>query len=92
MGYCYAPISIEERLEMYWKIRFRVNKLANSPVSTIRIDADSLREACLEVLSLYRMATILEYQDESGKTNEFDPSEIGLQSYPVDPNLFALNK
>jgi hypothetical protein len=26
---------------MYWKIRFRVDKSANSPISTIRIDADS---------------------------------------------------
>ena len=43
---------------MYWKIRFRVNKSADSPISTIRIDADTLREACLEVLSLYRLATI----------------------------------
>lgn len=34
---------------MYWKIRLRINKLADSPTSTIRIDAEILREARLGV-------------------------------------------
>jgi len=77
---------------MYWKIRFRVNKSANSTISTIRIDADSLREACLEVLSIYRLATILDYQDQSGEIKEFDLSEIGFKTYPVDPSTFSASK
>jgi hypothetical protein len=35
---------------MYWKTPFRVNKSVDSPISTIRIDVDTLREAYLEVL------------------------------------------
>ena len=77
---------------MYWKIRFRVNKSANSPISTIRIDADDLREACLEVLSLYRLATILEYQEGNGEVKEFEMSDIGFQSHPIDPDVFSINK
>jgi hypothetical protein len=77
---------------MYWKIRFRVNKAANSPISTIRIDADSLREACIEVVSLYRDATILEYQEGGGALIQFDLSDIGAQSYPIDPNAFLATR
>jgi len=56
---------------MYWKIRFRVNKSADSPISTIRIDADTLREACLDVLSIYRNATILSYQEDGAPCGAF---------------------
>lgn len=77
---------------MYWKIRFRVNKTANSPISTIRIDADSLREACIEVVSLYRDATILEYQGNDGIFRQFELSDIGAQTYPIDPNDFLVTK
>jgi hypothetical protein len=75
---------------MYWKIRFRVNKSADSPISTIRIDADTLREACLEVLSLYRLATILDSQEGDGEIRRFELSDIGFQTYPVDPNMFSV--
>lgn len=77
---------------MYWKIRFRVNKSANSPISTIRIDADNLREACIEVVSLYRDATILEYQEGETVFRQFTLSDIGAQSYPIDPNHFLVAK
>jgi hypothetical protein len=77
---------------MYWKIRFRVDKSANSPISTIRIDADNLRDACLEVLGLYRMATILEYQEDAGEVKRFDLSDIGAKSYPVNPDMFLMVK
>jgi len=70
---------------MYWKIRFRVNKSADSPISTIRRDADTLREACLDVLSLYRNATILSYQEDDGQVRPFDLSDIGAKSYPIEP-------
>jgi hypothetical protein len=73
---------------MYWKIRFRVNKSKNSPISTIRIDAENLRQACVEVVSLYRDATILEYQDGEGRLTQFNLSDIGAQTYPIDPNDF----
>ena len=75
---------------MYWKIRFRVNKSADSPISTIRIDADTLREGCLEVLSLYRLATILDYQEDGGQVKQFELSDIGAQSYPIDPGTFLM--
>jgi hypothetical protein len=77
---------------MYWKIRFRVNKSADSPISTIRIDADTLREACLDVLSLYRNATILSYHEDGGEVKPFDLSDIGFQTYPVDPSMFSAVK
>ncbi|MBU3555668.1 hypothetical protein [Polynucleobacter sp. UB-Piko-W3] len=77
---------------MYWKIRFRVNKLADSPISTIRIDANNLRDACSQVLSLYRMATILDYQQDSGEVKRFELSDIGAKSYPIDPNMFSVAK
>ncbi|QWD17863.1 hypothetical protein G6700_09280 [Polynucleobacter paneuropaeus] len=77
---------------MYWKIRFRVNKSADSAISTIRIDSDTLRDACLDVLSLYRNATILSYQEDSGEVKAFDLSDIGFQTYPVDPNMFSVAK
>ncbi len=77
---------------MYWKIRFRVNKTANSPISTIRIDAESLREACIEVVSLYRDATILEYQEGENAPTPFELSDIGSQAYPIDPNAFLVAK
>ena len=77
---------------MYWKIRFRVNKLADSPISTIRIDANNLRDACSQVLSPYRMATILDYQQDSGEVKRFELSDIGAKSYPIDPNMFSVAK
>jgi hypothetical protein len=77
---------------MYWKIRFRVNKSADSPISTIRIDANNLRDACSQVLSLYRMATILDYQQDSGEVKRFELSDIGAKSYPIDPNMFSVAK
>jgi hypothetical protein len=77
---------------MYWKIRFKVNKSADSPISTIRIDADRLREACLDVLSIYRNATILSYQEDGGEVKAFDLSDIGFQTYPVDPSMFSVAK
>jgi len=77
---------------MYWKIRFRVNKSADSPISTIRIDAETLREACLEVLGLYRKATILSYQQDNDEAREFNLSDIGFQTYPVDPHMFSVAK
>lgn len=92
MGSINTPFFKKERLAMYWKVRFRVNKSANSPISTIRIDADSLRDACLEVLSLYRMATILDYQEDGGQVRPFELSDIGAQSYPVDPAMFLVSK
>ena len=46
---------------MYWKTPFRVNKSVDSPISTIRIDVDTLREAYLEVLFLHRLAIILDH-------------------------------
>jgi len=45
---------------MYWKTPFRVNKSVDSPISTIRIDVDTLREVYLEVF-LHRLAIILDY-------------------------------
>ena len=77
---------------MYWKIRFRVNKSADSPISTIRIDSDTLRDACLDVLSLYRNATILSYQEDSGEVKAFDLSDIGAKTYPIDPLIFSAAK
>jgi hypothetical protein len=77
---------------MYWKIRFRVNKSADSPISTIRIDADDLREACSEVLGLYRMATILEYQEDGGEVKQFDLSNVRFRSRPIDPAMFLVGK
>jgi hypothetical protein len=77
---------------MYWKICFRVNKLADSPISTIRIDAETLREACLEVLGLYRNATILSYQQDGDEARQFDLSDIGVKSYPIDPMIFSVAK
>ena len=46
---------------MYWKNPFRVNKSVDSPISTIQIDVDTLREVYLEVLFLHRLAIILDY-------------------------------
>ena len=77
---------------MYWKIRFRVNKSADSLISTIRIDADTLRKACLEVLDLYRMATILDYQEDGGPVKRFELADIGVQPYPINPNMFVMTK
>jgi hypothetical protein len=77
---------------MYWKIRFRVNKSADSPISTIRIDANNLRDACSQVLSLYRMATILDYQQDSCEVKRFELSDIGAKSNPIDPNMFSVAK
>ena len=77
---------------MYWKIRFRVNKSADSPISTIRIDSDTLRDACLDVLSLYRNATILSYQEDGGEVKAFDLSDIGAKTYPIDPLIFSAAK
>lgn len=77
---------------MYWKIHFRVNKTANSPTSTIRIHAETLREACIEVLNSYRTATILSYQENDAPVEAFDLAQIGAVSYPIDPEVFSINK
>ena len=77
---------------MYWKFRFRVNKSADSPISTIRIDAETLRDACLDVLSIYRNATILSYQKDGDEVKAFDLSDIGAKSYPIDPLMFSVAK
>jgi hypothetical protein len=77
---------------MYWKIRFRFNKSADSPISTIRIDSDTLRDACLDVLSIYRNATILSYQEDGGEVKAFDLSDIGAKTYPIDPLIFSAAK
>ncbi len=77
---------------MYWKIRFRVNKSADSPISTIRIDSDTLRDACLDVLSIHRNATILSYQEDGGEVKAFDLSDIGAKTYPIDPLIFSAAK
>ena len=77
---------------MYWKIRFRVNKSADSPISTIRIDSDTLRDAYLDVLSIYRNATILSYQEDGGEVKAFDLSDIGAKTYSIDPLIFSAAK
>jgi hypothetical protein len=77
---------------MYWKIRFRINKSADSPISTIRIDVDTLRNACSEMLNLYRMATILDYQEDGGPVKRLELTDIGFKTYPVDPKIFSINK
>ena len=77
---------------MYWKILFRVNKSADSAISTIRIDSDTLRDACLDVLSIYRNATILSYQEDGGEVKAFDLSDIGAKTYPIDPLIFSAAK
>ena len=77
---------------MNWKIRFKLNHLKNSSVSTIQIEADDLRQACQKLMSLYRSATILEYQEGNGEVKEFEMSEIGFQSHPIDPDVFSINK
>jgi len=38
-----------------------VNKSVDSPISTIQIDVDTLREAYLEVLFLHRLVIILDH-------------------------------
>jgi hypothetical protein len=77
---------------MHWKIHFRVNKTASSSTSTIKIHAETLREACMEVLNSYRAATILSYQQNDDPAEAFDPAKIGAACYPVDPNAFLINK
>jgi hypothetical protein len=73
---------------MRWTIRFRANK-ADSTISSIQIEAESLREACVEVLSLYRSATILDYQENSGNVKQLNLSDIKFQMHPVDFNMFS---
>jgi hypothetical protein len=77
---------------MFWKIRFRVDKSLNSPISTIRIDAETLREACIEVMGIYRNATILTYQEDNGEVISFDSTQSLFESFPVDPIKFSRNK
>lgn len=77
---------------MFWKIRFRLDKSQNSPISTIRIDAETLRDACADVLNIYRNATILSYQEEDREIVTFDQAHILSESFPVDPLQFARNK
>ena len=57
----FKPKYNEDQLVMYWKTPFRVNKSVDSPISTIQIDVDTLREVYLEVLFLHRLAIILDY-------------------------------
>ena len=77
---------------MHWKIRLNVNKTDSSPISTIRIDADNLRAACSKALSLYRMASILDYQEDGGPVRIFKLSDISAKSYPTNPNMFSMTK
>lgn len=77
---------------MNWKIRFRVNKLADSPITTIQINASHLRDACAEVMSMYRKATILDYQEGDGEFKPFDISNIRFQCSPIDLNQFSAAK
>lgn len=68
---------------MCWKIKFKVNKLADSPTSIIRIDAEDLREACAQVLSIYRNATILSYQETGQIEKIFQLSDVSIKMKPV---------
>ena len=77
---------------MHWKIRLKVNKTDSSPISTIRIDADNLRAAYSEALSLYRMASILDYQEDGGPVTIFKLSDISAKSYPTNPHMFSMTK
>lgn len=64
---------------MYWKTPFRVNKSVDSPISTIRIDVDTLREAYLEVLFLHRLAIILDHLEGDGEVRRFELSSVGFK-------------
>ena len=77
---------------MYWKIHFRVNRDVNSAFSIIKIEAQSLREACIEVLDTYRSAIIISSQLGSGPVRPFNSEEIGIQPNPINPEIFAINK
>ena len=68
-----------------------MNKSADSSMSTIRIEADDLRQACQKLMSLYRSATILEDQEGNGEVKKFEPSDIRFQSHPIDPDIFSMN-
>jgi hypothetical protein len=46
----------------------------------------------LDVLSIYRNATILSYQEDGGEVKAFDLSDIGFQTYPVGPSMFSVAK
>jgi hypothetical protein len=77
---------------MNWKIRFRANKSDDSSITTIQVNASHLRDACAQVMSLYRKATILDYQEGNGEVKPFDLSNIRFQCSPVDPNQFSAAK
>jgi hypothetical protein len=44
------------------------------------------------MLNLYRMATILGYQEDGGPVKRFELTDIGFKTYPVDPKIFSINK
>ena len=77
---------------MNWKIRFKVNGPEDDSISTMHIDAESLRDACKAVLNNYRSAIILSYQQDDGMERTFDFSEIRSKPYPVNPEMFSLGK
>jgi hypothetical protein len=43
-------------------------------------------------LGLYRMATILEYQEDGGEVKQFDLSNVRFRSRPIDPAMFLVAK
>jgi hypothetical protein len=77
---------------MNWKIRFRANKSDDSPITTIQVNASHLRDACAQVMSLYRKATILDYQEGDGEVKSFNVSSVRFQCSPIDPNQFSAAK
>ncbi|MBU3605800.1 hypothetical protein IEN92_03400 [Polynucleobacter sp. MWH-Creno-3A4] len=46
----------------------------------------------MDVLSIYRNATILSYQEDGGEVKAFDLSDIGAKTYPIDPLIFSAAK
>jgi hypothetical protein len=43
-------------------------------------------------MSMYRKATILDYQEGDGEFKPFDISNIRFQCSPIDPNQFSAAK
>ena len=60
---------------MFWKIKLLLIKDQNGTISTIRIYAESLKEALGKALDLYRNALILSYQKEGGTEIAYDPDK-----------------
>ena len=78
--------------KMNWKIQFRENNSDDSPITTIQVNASHLRDACAQVMSLYRKATILDYQEGDGEVKSFNLSSVRFQCSPIDPNQFTAAK